>query len=72
MVCWICGVRPEQSIRTQDLHEKLGIISVPKEIRLHRLRYFGHLQRMDANVWPRRVNDYVVPEIPPRGHPQLR
>ena len=27
---------------------------------------------MDKNVWRRRVNDYVVPGILPRGRPQLR
>ena len=27
---------------------------------------------MDTNVWSRRVNDYVVPRILPRGRPQLR
>ena len=72
MVHWIGGVRLEQRIRTQELHEKFGIISVPEEIRWCRLKYFGHLQRMDANVWPRRVNDYVVPDNLPRGHSQLR
>ena len=71
MVCWICGVRVEQRIRTQDLHEKLDIISVTEEIGWHRIKYFGHLQRMNKNLWPRRVNDYVVPRILSRGHPQL-
>ena len=32
MVCWICGVRLEQCIRTQELHEKFSIISIPEEI----------------------------------------
>ena len=72
MVHWICGVRLEQRIRTQELHEKLGIISVTEEIRRCRLRYLNHLPRMDKNVWPRRVNDYVVPGIFPTGHLQLR
>ena len=72
MVRWICGVRLEQRIRTQEFHEKLGIISVTEETRWLRLRYFGHLQRMDKNEWPRRVNDYVVPGILPRRHTQLR
>ena len=35
MVRWICGVRLEQRIRTQELHEKLHIISVLEEI--HRI-----------------------------------
>ena len=71
MVHWICGVQLEQHIRTQELRKKLGITSVTEENKWRRFRYFGHLQRMDKNVWPRRVNDYVVPRILPRGCPQL-
>ena len=33
----------EQCIRTQELYEKLGIISVTEEIRWCRLRYLSHL-----------------------------
>ena len=32
IVCWICGVRLEQCIGTQELHKKLSIISVSEEI----------------------------------------
>ena len=46
-------------------------MSVPEEIQWCRLRYFGHLQRLDTNVWLRRVNDYVLPSILSKGHPQL-
>ena len=63
MVRWICSVRLEQRFRTEELHEKLGIISVTEEIRWRRLRYFSNLQRMDKNLWQRRVNDYVAPGI---------
>ena len=72
MVRWICSVWLEQCIRTQELHEKLGIISVTEEIWWCRLRYFGHLRRMVNNVWPRRINDYTVTGNLPRGRLQLR
>ena len=66
IVRWICGDRLEQHIRTQEHHEKLGIISAPEEIRWRRLR-------MDRRiVWPRRVNDYMLPQILSRGRLQLR
>ena len=71
MVRWLCGVRLEQRIRTQELHEKLGIISVIEGIRSCRLRYFGHVQKIDTNVSPRRVNDYVIPGSPRRKCLQL-
>lgn len=49
-----------------------GIISVSEEVRWGRLRYLSHLQRMDTNVLPRRVNYYVVLGILPRRRPHLR
>ena len=55
IVRWICGVRLEERIRTQEIHGKFGIIGGPEEIRWCRLRYFGQLQRMDTNVWPRNM-----------------
>ena len=72
MVRQIRSVRLEQRFRTQELHEKLGIISVTEEIRWRRLRYFSNLQRMDKNLWQRRVNDYVAPGILTQRGPQLR
>ena len=69
---WLAGsVQLEQHIRTQELHKKLGKISGTEETRWCRLRYFGLLQRIDNNVWQRRVNDCVVPGILPRPCPQL-
>ena len=47
------------------------MISAPEKIRWRR-RYFSHLQRMDTNVWPRRINDYVIPGSISIGHQQLR
>ena len=52
--------------------EIYGIISGPEEVRWSRLRYVSHLQRMDTNVLPRTVNNYVVLGILPRWRPHLR
>ena len=60
MICCICGVQLKVRIRTQELHQKLGIVSLPERIRSCRLRYFGHLQRMDKNAWSRRVNNCML------------
>ena len=64
MVCWICGVQLEQSIRTQEFHKKLSIISVPKEIRWCRHRYFGHLQRTDTNFITKDLKDINIRKEP--------
>ena len=71
MVRWICDVQLEQHITTQELRKNLGIISVSEEIGWRSLRNFNRLQRMGANVWPRGINNYVIPGNLLRGHPQL-
>ena len=59
-------------LKLKNSTKSLVIIIVSKEIRSCWLRYFSHLQRMDTYIWPRRVNDYVVPGSLSRGCPQLR
>ena len=46
-------IRLEQRFRTQELNENVGINSVTKEIRRHRVRNLGHLLRMYVKVCPR-------------------
>ena len=62
MVCWICSDQLEKQIRTRVLHEKLGIISVPEEIRWRGFKLAGLTTSREVwpkvwpKVWPRRVN----------------
>ena len=72
MVRWICGVRLEQQNRTQVLLDKLGIVSVEDELCWSRLKYYGHIQRMNDNIWPKRVDNFIITGSLPRGRPQLR
>lgn len=56
-----------------ELYKKVSIIlSVPEDaVRWCRLRYFGHIQRMNKNVWSRKVNDFVMSVSLLRGFPNL-
>ena len=72
MVRWICNVRLQQKIKTQDLCNRLGIPAVIEELRSSRLHYYGHLVRMDDNTWPKAVLDFNIPGSFPIGRPKLR
>jgi hypothetical protein len=45
--------------------------TITETIRLHRLRWFGHVQRMEENRIPKRVL-YLNLETRPRGRPRNR
>jgi hypothetical protein len=46
--------------------------TVTETIRLHRLRWFGHVQRMDENRIPKRVLYMNLGSTRPRGRPRNR
>jgi hypothetical protein len=44
--------------------------TVTETIRLHRLRWFGHVLRMEGNRIPKRVLYMILESTRPRGRPQ--
>ena len=54
MVRWICSAKLFEKIPMSDLRICMGISSIEDAIRYNRLRWFGHLQRMDEEKWPSR------------------
>ena len=48
----------------------MGISSIEDVIRYNRLRWFGHLRRMDEEKWPRKILNFLVNGGYPRGHPK--
>jgi len=47
----MCGVRLAQRINSEVLHERLGLEKVKDVVRRGRLRWFGHLERMESDNW---------------------
>jgi len=47
-------------------------ITITETIRLHRLRWFGHVQRMEENRIPKRVLCMNLETTRPRGRPRNR
>ena len=51
---WICGVSLKDHIPSADLLKRLGIDSIKDVLRWNRLRYHGHLIRMEDDVSPKK------------------
>ena len=43
-----------------ELRERLGILPIDVLLQQGRLRWFGHVQRMDENCWQKRILSHVV------------
>ena len=51
MIRWMCGVTLKDKKSSEDLRKRLGILSVSDRVRQGRLRWFGHVERRDADDW---------------------
>jgi hypothetical protein len=56
----MCGVKLAQRINSEVLYERLGVEKVKKVVRKGRLRWFGHLERMNGNNWVSRCRKLEV------------
>ena len=50
----------------------MGISSIEDVIRYNRLRWFGHLQRVDKEKWHRKILNFKVIGSYPLGRPKQR
>ena len=55
-----------------DIKKALGVNGMQEKVREMRLRWYGHMQRMEENNEVRAIVDMVMPEKRPRGKPRGR
>ena len=72
MIRWICSSKIADRESLHMLRSRLGLASIEEVLRWNRLRWFGHLQRMDKNSWPRKIENIVVPGPHHTGRPRKR
>ena len=57
---------------SSDLRTRMDISSIEDVIRYNRLRWFGHLQRMDEEKWPRKILNFEVNGSYSQGRPRKK
>ena len=70
MIRWICSAKLRDKIPSEELRSQLGLGSIENALRCGRLRWYGHVQRMDPDTWPRKVDKTIVTGNNPRGRPR--
>ena len=55
-----------------DIRKGIGVISIQEKFRKIRLRWYGHMKRMEDNKEVRAVVNMIVPGKRPRGRPRGR
>ena len=68
----IKGVTLRDTVKSVDIRKKLGVNSIQEKVREIRLRWYGHMQRMEKNNEVRAIVDMIVPGKRPRGRPRGR
>ena len=68
----IKGVALRDKLKNVDISKELDVSSIQAKVREMRLRWYGHMQRMDENNEVRAVGDMRVPGKRPRGRPRGR
>ena len=51
MIRWMCGVTLRNGKSSEEIRNRLGIVSVSDLVRQGRLRWFGHVERKDTDDW---------------------
>ena len=59
-------------VKSVDIRKELGVSRIQEKVREMRLRWYGHMQRMEENNEVRAVGDIRVPGKRPRGRPRGR
>ena len=70
MLSEILGVSRLEHMRNEDIRRILHITPIDEVMRGGRLRWFGHVQRRDADNVTRRVMELAIPGARRRGRPK--
>ena len=70
MLRGILGVSRRDHMRNEDIRHILNISPIDEVMRCGRLRWFGHVQRRDADNVTRRVMNLAIPGTRRRGRPK--
>ena len=66
------GVTLRDKVKSVDIRKEVGVNSIQDNVREMRLRWYGHVQRMEENDEVRAVVDMIVPRKRPTWRPRGR
>ena len=72
MIRWICSTKLSERRSMDELRRRLGLYNIAVVVQWRRLRWFGHLQRMSDDIWPKRIQDLQVDGRYPCGRPKKK
>ena len=70
MMRWMCGVQLKSRVKIEEMRRRLEVESVLDVIRRGRLRWFGHVERKNADDWVSGCRGFVVDGARPVGRPK--
>lgn len=70
MIRWMCNVSLRDRESSDELRSRLGIHNIRDVVQTRRLRWFGHLERMEEDNWVSKCRGMVVEGTKPRGRPR--
>jgi hypothetical protein len=50
MLRWMCGHTRRDRVRNDDIRDRVGMVLIAEKLVQHRLRWFGHIQRMPPDA----------------------
>jgi len=63
MVRWMCGVKLQDKIPIKGLRERLGLDDIISVLKQNRLRWYGHVLRIEDNDWVKKCMERRRTEI---------
>ena len=72
MLRWMCGVTRKDKIRNEHIRGTTKVVQASRMITERRLKWYGHVMRMEEDHVVRRVMTKAIPGKRKRGRPKTR
>ena len=72
MLRWMCGVTRKDKIRNEHIRGTTKVVQASRKITERRLKWYGHVIRMEEDHVVRRVMTKAIPGKRKRGRPKTR
>ena len=70
MARWLCSISLSEQRPSEEIRDRLGIQDIYVVMRQMRLRWFGHIERMETENWFSKCKSLVIGSAAGRGRPR--